>query len=421
MRLFLVTLAYALVAEAAHIVNLNGEEDGNTLQDQEYTLGDGQQTSDIGASFDRSGVSRTRGTDLFDSPSATKFASDEPHYAKESRKGSNEAYSETPKKGSNEAYSKTPKEASDERHYYATESKKGSNEAYLETPKEASDEPPATASRKALKGNGKDIFRASKDESGNFVLTPASQDEAVNQQHERIFNADDFEAAPSPKLRGNKSQDKITTEPIRHEPEAFQAQRLKPAAKGKQSTRKNASGLSKGGKSKQSPSGKTPGNLDERMRAVLEEHNEMRARHGVDALEWSDTLVKKAEIHLEQQNCGGLAHSHQELRREELLAFPGHEDDEELSVGENLAMGTPGIPHVGRWYDEIKKFGSQYGGSYQSTSGKTGHFTQMIWKSTQYLGCAIQVCGDTEHLTCEYFPMGNIIGMKGQIQPPVRG
>ncbi len=43
-----------------------------------------------------------------------------------------------------------------------------------------------------------------------------------------------------------------------------------------------------------------------------------------------------------------------------------------------------------------------------------GHYTQVVWRSTKQVGCAISVCKDSQHQVwvCQYFPPGNWVGEK---------
>eukprot|EP00746_Dinoflagellata_sp_MGD_P112146 gnl/MRDRNA2_/MRDRNA2_49101_c0_seq1.p1 gnl/MRDRNA2_/MRDRNA2_49101_c0~~gnl/MRDRNA2_/MRDRNA2_49101_c0_seq1.p1 ORF type:complete len:136 (-),score=15.66 gnl/MRDRNA2_/MRDRNA2_49101_c0_seq1:64-471(-) len=63
------------------------------------------------------------------------------------------------------------------------------------------------------------------------------------------------------------------------------------------------------------------------------------------------------------------------------------------------------------WYDEIKLTS---GGRVSSFSSGTGHYTQVVWKETTDLGCA--VCGRL--LNCQYGIGGN---MGGQFNNNVNG
>lgn len=105
--------------------------------------------------------------------------------------------------------------------------------------------------------------------------------------------------------------------------------------------------------------------------------------------------------------------------------------------GENLAFGfSNASATVAAWGDE----GQLY--NFQKPTGfteKTGHFTQLVWRSTAEVGCAAINCGysdnnkerrDTHHIgrnlqsraadgtmraqgwyvVCEYTPAGNVVG-----------
>jgi len=59
------------------------------------------------------------------------------------------------------------------------------------------------------------------------------------------------------------------------------------------------------------------------------------------------------------------------------------------------------------WYDEVKYYNYNKPGF----SGSTGHFTQVVWKSTKQVGCAKKFCkssGWTIYI-CEYDAPGNIV------------
>ena len=60
------------------------------------------------------------------------------------------------------------------------------------------------------------------------------------------------------------------------------------------------------------------------------------------------------------------------------------------------------------WYSEIQNYNYANPGF----SSSTGHFTQLVWKSTQYVGCGIArgtyYKNNAIHVVCNYYPGGNI-------------
>ena len=83
--------------------------------------------------------------------------------------------------------------------------------------------------------------------------------------------------------------------------------------------------------------------------------------------------------------------------------------------GENLALIGVGarntddktsvvINAIDLWYSEIR----YYNWSNPMYNSKTGHFSQVIWKTTQEVGFAISAHPRGIIITSEYFPPGNI-------------
>merc|ERR1719460_1295591 len=66
-------------------------------------------------------------------------------------------------------------------------------------------------------------------------------------------------------------------------------------------------------------------------------------------------------------------------------------------LGENLAWGATGKKGVDLWYDEIKLTPGGKGEISGFTKG-TGHYTQVVWKRTTELGCAV----NGRLLVCQY-------------------
>lgn len=122
---------------------------------------------------------------------------------------------------------------------------------------------------------------------------------------------------------------------------------------------------------------------------ALSLHNQLRETHHAPPLVWDNTLARYAENYA--QKCR-FQHSH-------------------ASTGENIAAGYPTVSAAIRaWYAENK----QYAYARPQFSYQTGHFTQIVWKSTRKLGCGVASCEGKngtpgKYLVCEYSPAGNIM------------
>ncbi len=143
--------------------------------------------------------------------------------------------------------------------------------------------------------------------------------------------------------------------------------------------------------------------------ALLEAHNKVRQEVGVEGLKWSAELEKIAETYAQKaekdNNCFGLGHN------------PNRGDH----IGENLAgkASSPKAPQLTPadamqgWANEKKQY------TYETNScaaGKVcGHYTQVVWRNTTEVGCAIAVCSNNPKpgwfaklMICNYRPAGNV-------------
>ncbi|HEY6815134.1 MAG TPA: CAP domain-containing protein [Croceibacterium sp.] len=136
---------------------------------------------------------------------------------------------------------------------------------------------------------------------------------------------------------------------------------------------------------------------------VLATHNEERARLGVPPLRWSPALAANA--------ARWAAH---------LSSLSVLEHDDSLDVeGENLWRGSKNAytpeDMVQLWIDEKAAFQN---GVFPdvSTSGQwedVGHYTQVVWRATAQVGCAVTVAGgEDEVMVCRYMEGGNFEGEK---------
>ncbi len=82
----------------------------------------------------------------------------------------------------------------------------------------------------------------------------------------------------------------------------------------------------------------------------------------------------------------------------------------ERKYGENIYWSSGktvnGKVPVDSWYDEIKQY--NYGNA--SFSSGTGHFTQVVWKSSCELGVGMACVGNEVYVVASYYPPGNYSG-----------
>jgi uncharacterized protein YkwD len=133
-----------------------------------------------------------------------------------------------------------------------------------------------------------------------------------------------------------------------------------------------------------------PHKLAPGAQALVDAHNQYRAAHCAGPLVWSDKLHKLAQQWANTLRDKGCAFEHSHG-----------------STGENLAAGTTGSLDeravVKMWYDEVSAYKFPDGGF----SMQTGHFTQVVWRGTQQVGCGRSQCNGMDIYVCEYDPPGN--------------
>jgi len=149
---------------------------------------------------------------------------------------------------------------------------------------------------------------------------------------------------------------------------------------------------------------------------ILDTHNRERQNYpGVGALQWSPELEQFAQ-EWAQAVARGEKSGHRPDRQNNPFK-PGE------GVGENMYVWSPsrGVTGVNavewfisekQWYHYDQDNG---GGSLGEPPGCTaprdqacGHFTQVIWKKTQYVGCGTAIsANDEKWYVCNYYPAGN--------------
>lgn len=130
---------------------------------------------------------------------------------------------------------------------------------------------------------------------------------------------------------------------------------------------------------------------DAEQKELLDATNVHRAKHSVPALTLDPTIVAVAQGWADVQAANG---------------SDNHSGNGKY--GENLYTGFSALNAIDLWYAEWVNYTS-YGGE-PKNSGLTGHFTQLVWKSSITVGCG---CSDYKEgiykkiIICDYFPPGN--------------
>lgn len=83
-----------------------------------------------------------------------------------------------------------------------------------------------------------------------------------------------------------------------------------------------------------------------------------------------------------------------------------------------MALGYSATGAVDAWYGEI----SSYDWSNPAYSSSTGHFTQVVWKSTSEVGCGIKSCDNSwgSYVICSYKSSGNFLGQFEENVEPLK-
>lgn len=76
-----------------------------------------------------------------------------------------------------------------------------------------------------------------------------------------------------------------------------------------------------------------------------------------------------------------------------------------MSTNEKLTDSQAVIEATNLWYNENRKY------NYRSAtySSSTGHFTQVVWKSTKYLGVGFARSSKGVYVCASYDPRGNVL------------
>lgn len=141
-------------------------------------------------------------------------------------------------------------------------------------------------------------------------------------------------------------------------------------------------------------------NLDGRL---LASHNRERDLMGVSTLDWNEGLADGA-----QRWANYLAETG---RFEHSPDLPGRPREGENIWGGTLNTFTPEAM-VGLWIAEKSSFvpGTFPANSVSGRVQDVSHYTQIVWRRTGEVGCAMAKGKTEEILVCRYSEPGNIIG-----------
>lgn len=139
------------------------------------------------------------------------------------------------------------------------------------------------------------------------------------------------------------------------------------------------------------------------QRAMLDGHNRARAAVGAPPLAWNAELAKDAARY------AAVLAATREFKH-------STEPRGRIAEGENLFMGSRGAYR----YDEMVQLWLDEGRSYRagavpdiSTTGHwqdVAHYTQIIWRRTSQMGCALASSARDDYLVCRYTLPGNVVG-----------
>lgn len=135
---------------------------------------------------------------------------------------------------------------------------------------------------------------------------------------------------------------------------------------------------------------------------LLAQHNSARADVGAPALQWSGELEREArDWAADLARRGVMEHADIGRRR---------------GAGENLWAGATGYydarDMVSLFVAERRLYRHRAFPDVSTTGNwrDVGHYTQIVWRGTQQVGCALAQGESEEFLVCRYWPAGNYLG-----------
>lgn len=139
--------------------------------------------------------------------------------------------------------------------------------------------------------------------------------------------------------------------------------------------------------------------------AMLDGHNAARRAVAVGPLAWDEGLARDALGYARTlARTAQFKHSAKTTRH--------------APQGENLWMGTRDAfayaEMVGPWVNERRYYRPRAFPDISTTGNwaDVGHYTQIVWRTTTHVGCAVASSDRDDYLVCRYSPPGNVFGAK---------
>lgn len=139
-------------------------------------------------------------------------------------------------------------------------------------------------------------------------------------------------------------------------------------------------------------------------------HNKYRQQENIPALQWSDTLYKALQPHVDnwvsKKQCAG-SHPFEGMMLQR--------------YGQNAAYANSSLDNIEEaivysWYVQKKNYNSKTKNCTNDGYDTCGSFTQLMWRATEYVACRADKCkknaksGDRTIAMCWYARPGNCNG-----------
>jgi len=133
--------------------------------------------------------------------------------------------------------------------------------------------------------------------------------------------------------------------------------------------------------------------MEQFEREFLDEHNRLRDLHNSPPLKINRKLSELAQEWAHHLACKNILQYQKNVKYgQNILTFSGTKDAKSI---------------VQIWYNEMKNYNFDRGDGFSSGCG---HFTQMIWKSSEEIGIGYVQRKSNYWIVVNYSPPGNFIG-----------